>query len=257
MDAIILQPIGIAHTPYQNLRAIPRQGGKPAQIEIFEPFQPALEGLHLSSHLWVIGFFHNADRSVLQARPRKTSTSAKPYGVFAMRAPVRPNPLGLTCARITQIENGSITVERLDFQDKTPIIDLKPYTPGWDLIPSASSSHRYDPSRYQPDELSDALLRDATNALGLAASRSPVIDALISGLRTLVIEGIDLRSDKTRFALNASQLDERVDVLMCATGASFGNRRLCVSEEHSNALVRVHSATSTLDITLVGTIERN
>lgn len=245
MEPIALHPIGIAHTPFPQSRKIPRQGGGPARIEVFEPYRPALQGLERCSHLWVLAFFHCAQRDVLHARPRKTSQNAKPRGVFSMRAPVRPNPLALSCARIVELLDHAVVVDRLDFQDQTPIVDLKPYSPGWDLIPSAASSHRYDPSRYVHDELIEALARDAEHALGPELAATSSIRSVVAGLAALVADhDIDLRHHDTRFDLPSA--DARVEVLLCATGAAFGNRRLtlrsCLPDE-TVLQVRVGSAT--------------
>jgi tRNA-Thr(GGU) m(6)t(6)A37 methyltransferase TsaA len=237
MHSLQLEPIGVARTPYPDTHGIPRQGGGPARIEIFPPFVEALHGLSACSHLWIIGFFHNARRDVLRARPRKTSASSPPRGVFGMRAPVRPNPLGLTCSRILELHHDTVVVDRLDFQDQTPIVDLKPYSPGWDLVPSALSAHRYDPSRYTLDELVEALSRDAENALGPENASASVISSVVLGLAKLTEDfGVDLRDASTRFAV--PEPDGRVDLLLCATGASFGTGRLLLRPLPVSTLLR-------------------
>ncbi|MCU0690744.1 MAG: tRNA (N6-threonylcarbamoyladenosine(37)-N6)-methyltransferase TrmO [Polyangiaceae bacterium] len=233
-----LQPIGVARTPFSTTRSIPRQGAGPAQIEVFPDFAPALVGIDQCSHLWVLAYFDEADRSILQARPRNAPGDAPPHGVFAMRAPVRPNPIGLSAVRLLARHNTTLTVDRLDCRDNTPVVDLKPYSPGWDLIPSALSVHRYDPSRYAPDEIRDALWRDAHNALGLCADQMAVVGELIDALCQLALDAaIDIRDTGTRFAIDAA--DARVDVLLCATGASFGNRRLSLMGREPDVVLRV------------------
>ncbi len=240
MESFPLEPIGVARTPFPNHRGMPRQGGGPAEVLVFEPFRPALLGLHRCSHLWILGFFQHAARDVLRATPRKAKEHAEPRGVFAMRSPVRPNPLGISCARIIDLLPDRIRVDRLDFADQTPILDLKPYSPGWDLVPSASSTHRYDPSRYTSDELSEAFARDADHALGPHFLDHPAVVALLPALTTLVKEHhIDLRSSRTRFTL--PRADARVDLLLCCTGASFGNARLHVDSLPDACLLAVHS----------------
>ncbi len=249
MQSFHLEPIGIARTPFPDTHGIPRQGGGPARIDVFPPFVHALDGLAACSHLWVIGFLHNARRDVLQARPRKTSSSSPPRGVFGMRAPVRPNPLGLTCARILSLHHDAVVVDRLDFQDQTPIVDLKPYSPGWDLVPSALSAHRYDPSRYTFDELVEALTRDAENALGPHAASASVISSTILGLAKLAAEfGVDLRDPSTRFVV--PEPDGRVDLLLCATGASFGTGRLLLRPLPGSSLLRAWTDHDMLEVRL-------
>lgn len=241
-----LPPIGIAHTPFQASRGIPRQGAGPARIEVFPPFRDALDGLERCSHAWIIGFFHLADRTVCKARPRKSEPSAPANGVFSMRSPVRPNPIGLSCARITQLLPDGFIIDRIDFVDQTPVLDIKPYSPGWDLVPSARSAHRYDPSRYTVDELRSALLRDAENALGTEAARTESIARLVDALQRLATEyDIDLRAESTRFFLQPGPC---IDLLLCATGATFGNERLAIAALGDHAALRVQTPNHTIDV---------
>jgi tRNA-Thr(GGU) m(6)t(6)A37 methyltransferase TsaA len=249
MPSFRFDPIGVARTPYPDTHGIPRQGGGPARIEIFPPFVDALDGLNACSHLWIIGFFHHAQRDVLRARPRKTSSSSPPRGVFGMRAPVRPNPLGLTCSRILELHRDTVVIDRLDFQDQTPIVDIKPYSPGWDLVPSARSAHRYDPSRYTLHELVEALSRDAENALGPESASASLISSTVLGLAKLTEEfDVDLRDPSTRFAV--PEPDGRVDLLLCATGASFGTGRLLLRPLPVSSLLRTWANDAVFDVRL-------
>lgn len=218
-------PIGIARTPFKTSGMTPREGGGPAHIEIYEPFVEGLAGIEKNTHVWVLGFFERAAR-VLTMRGRGAPADAPARGVFGMRSPMRPNPIALTPARLLRREGAILHLDRLDFYDGTAVLDIKPYSPGWDLVPSASSTHRYDPGRYTPDELRTALERCADNALGEHATRA---SGIIEPLVRLVFEaGVDLRDASLSFELPAP--DGRADVLLCATGASFGNGRLRLGE---------------------------
>jgi len=109
-------------------------------IDILPEYAPALEGLSGFSHVWVLFWFHGNDtpekRAILKVHPRKDP--ANPLtGVFATRAPVRPNLIGLTPCRILKIEGTRLEVEGLDAWPDTPILDLKPYIPGSDSLPEA------------------------------------------------------------------------------------------------------------------------
>ncbi len=111
-----------------------------AFLEIEAKFAPALKGLEDFSHLWVFYWFHENDhpsaRATLQVHPRRDP--ANPLtGVFACRAPERPNLIGLTACRIVKISGNVIEVAGLDARDGTPIVDLKPYIPKGDAIPEA------------------------------------------------------------------------------------------------------------------------
>lgn len=109
-------------------------------IDIFPQYAPALDGLSGFSHIWVIFWFHENDtpekRAILKVHPRKDP--ANPLtGVFATRAPVRPNLIGLTCCRLLNIQGLRLEVEGLDAWPGTPVLDLKPYLPESDSRPEA------------------------------------------------------------------------------------------------------------------------
>jgi tRNA-Thr(GGU) m(6)t(6)A37 methyltransferase TsaA len=223
-----LEPIGVARTPFLNHDKVPRQGG-PARIELYPEYEPGLEGLERNTHVWVLGWFDAASRSV-RARGRNAPAGASDRGVFAMRSPSRPNPIALSAARVLSRQGPVLHLDRLDFRDGTPVLDLKPYSPGWDLIPSAVSGHRYDAARYERQELHEALARDACNALGPAAMERPAVQALVHALlRAVFDEGVDIRSACCHFVL--ARPDERVEVLLCAAGAGFGNGRISIQPD--------------------------
>jgi tRNA (adenine37-N6)-methyltransferase len=126
---ICLNPVGVVN-----------KEGKRAYLEIFPEYSPALKGLESFSHVWVFYWFHENDgpesRCTLQVHPRRDP--ANPLtGVFACRAPERPNLIGFTACRIVKITGNVVEVADLDARDGTPIIDLKPYIPQGDAIPDA------------------------------------------------------------------------------------------------------------------------
>jgi len=111
-------------------------------LEIQPQFAAALKGLEGFSHLWVVYWFHENDtperRATLQVHPRRDP--ANPLtGVFACRAPERPNLIGLTAVRLVKITGNVVEVAGLDARDGTPIVDLKPYIPKGDSIPEATT----------------------------------------------------------------------------------------------------------------------
>ncbi|MDI6854422.1 MAG: tRNA (N6-threonylcarbamoyladenosine(37)-N6)-methyltransferase TrmO [Deltaproteobacteria bacterium] len=128
---MIMNPVG----------RVVRQGDR-AFIEIFPEFAPAMDGLTGFSHIWVFFWFHGNDtpenRAILKVHPR--NNPANPLtGVFATRSPVRPNLIGLTACRLLKVEGLRLEVEGLDAWDDTPVVDIKPYLPGKDAIPQATS----------------------------------------------------------------------------------------------------------------------
>jgi tRNA-Thr(GGU) m(6)t(6)A37 methyltransferase TsaA len=113
-----------------------RERGGAARLEIDAPFRPALAGLARYSHVVVLAWLHQARRDLLVIRPPHAEA---PRGVFAFRSPVRPNPIGLTVARILRVDQdaGIVEIDAIDFLDGTPLVDVKPYRPGIDAVPDA------------------------------------------------------------------------------------------------------------------------
>jgi len=121
-------------------------------IEIKEKYKDGLLGLDEFSHVQVFWWFDRNDtpkkRSILQVHPR--GNPANPLrGVFATRAPVRPNLIALTTCKILSIEGSRIYLDNIDAFDNTPVLDLKPYMPGLDApsnvhLPQWVPRHRRD-----------------------------------------------------------------------------------------------------------------
>jgi tRNA-Thr(GGU) m(6)t(6)A37 methyltransferase TsaA len=130
---IIFHPIGTIHTPFQDLADMPIQPSGEASaagtIEIFPQFSAGLKDLEGFSHIIVLYYFHQAKPLQLQVVPFLDS---EPRGIFATRAPLRPNPIGLSVVRLQRIEGSLLFVERLDALDGTPLLDIKPYVPEFD-----------------------------------------------------------------------------------------------------------------------------
>jgi len=137
-----LVSIGIIRSPYHTPADAPRQGrlsSIPSKIEIFEEFVAGVGDLGGFSHIFVLYWLDRADRNTLSATPPGT-TGTRP--VFTTRSPHRPNPIGIAVARVVGIEGNIITVTGLDALDGTPVLDIKPYSPGIDSIPEAKDSFR-------------------------------------------------------------------------------------------------------------------
>lgn len=126
-------PQGMA-TPHNPTEA--RAQGAHARIEIAADYRAGLDGLQHYSHVIVLVWLDRSRRDVIAHQPRHLD---RPRGVFAMRSPLRPNPIGLSVAKIASIDvkAGIVCLDALDFKDGTPVIDLKPYRPGIDAVPDA------------------------------------------------------------------------------------------------------------------------
>ena len=129
-------PIGVIHSPFHDLAGMPIQptsdASAPGTVEILPKFVPGLKDLAGFSHIILIFHFHQAGSSKLEITPFLDS---QPHGVFATRAPTRPNSIGLSIVELTQIEGNILYVDHLDILDGTPLLDIKPYIPEFDYQP--------------------------------------------------------------------------------------------------------------------------
>jgi len=142
-----IKPVAHIHTDFKEKFGIPRQSGRVPDLIgkiVFEPKfnnPEAIRGLREFSHLWLIFGFSEAEykEGTMTVRPPRLGGNTR-VGVFASRAPYRPNSLGLSCVKIEKIGQGEITVSGVDMLDGTPIYDIKPYIPYSDSIPDARGS---------------------------------------------------------------------------------------------------------------------
>ena len=105
-------------------------------IEVDEPYRRGLEGLERASHLVILSWFDRAERNLITQRPRH---APRPSGTFALRSPVRPNPIGLHVARLLGVDpaTGVLEIDAIDVLDGTPVLDLKPYHSSIDAFADA------------------------------------------------------------------------------------------------------------------------
>jgi tRNA-Thr(GGU) m(6)t(6)A37 methyltransferase TsaA len=129
-------PIGTIHSPFHELSGMPIQpsseSSAPGMVDLLPEFTLGLKDLEGFSHIILIYHLHQSHRDTLTVTPFLDS---KPHGVFATRAPNRPNPIGLSVVTLTRIDNNIIYVDHLDVLDGTPLLDIKPYVPGFDSPP--------------------------------------------------------------------------------------------------------------------------
>ena len=140
MEPVSLEPIGLIHTPFTGKEKLPRQGRFEPEnkgwVEVFPEFELGLKGLEDFSHAYLIFHFHlSGDYDLLQFTPRHRVEK----GVFAIRSPRRPNPIGLTIVRLDKIEGNRIYFSGPDMMDGTPLLDIKPYTTEIDCYPEADN----------------------------------------------------------------------------------------------------------------------
>ena len=128
-----LKPIGIIHTPFTEPEGMPIQPkgaiGIRGTIELFDEYHEGLKDLDGFSHIILLYHFHRSHGFNLQVVPFMDSELR---GLFATRAPRRPNPIGISVVQLDKIENGVLHIQKVDIMDGTPLIDIKPYVPEFD-----------------------------------------------------------------------------------------------------------------------------
>jgi tRNA-Thr(GGU) m(6)t(6)A37 methyltransferase TsaA len=133
MDSIAFRPIGRISTPFMTPAGTPIQPkaaeGVAGSIKIFQEFCPGLQDLEGFSHVFLLYHFHLVQSFSLVVKP---FLDDKERGVFATRAPARPNPIGLSIVRLERIEADTLHVLDVDMLDGTPLLDIKPFVPAFD-----------------------------------------------------------------------------------------------------------------------------
>lgn len=128
-----MKPIGIIHTPFSDPVGMPIQpvgaAGVRGTVQVFDEYVPGLQDLDGFSHILLLYVFHRSEGFKLQVVP---FMDTEPRGVFATRAPKRPNPIGLSLVRLDRVEGATLHVSGLDILDGTPLLDIKPYVPDFD-----------------------------------------------------------------------------------------------------------------------------
>ena len=130
MSKITLTPIGIIHSPFKSPEEAPIQPhfakDVSGTIELNPELIPALKDLDGFSHITLIYYFHKSKGYRLRVKPFLNDTLR---GLFATRAPNRPNPIGLSVVRLDKIESNILHVRDIDVIDGTPLLDIKPFIP--------------------------------------------------------------------------------------------------------------------------------
>jgi len=128
-----VKPIGVIHSPFRDAAGTPIQpslaSGAQGHVELFPEFEDGLKDLDGFERIWLLYWFDRASKAKLKVIPYKDDTQR---GLFATRAPCRPNPIGLSCVKLLGVEGCKLTVADVDILDGTPLLDIKPYSPKFD-----------------------------------------------------------------------------------------------------------------------------
>jgi len=127
---ITYRPIGIIHSPFKEPKGTPIQPkaakGIDGMVEVFPQYEKGLKDIEGFSHIILIYHFHLSKACSLEVKPYMDS---KLHGLFATRAPARPNPIGLSVVRLSKVERNNLHIKDVDIVDGTPLLDIKPFVP--------------------------------------------------------------------------------------------------------------------------------
>ena len=130
---ISYKQIGVIRTPFTKPAGMPIQAsaatGTRGQVEVLPEYAEGLRDLDGFSHILLLYHFHRCTAARLSVTP---FLDTRPRGVFATRAPSRPNPIGLSTVKLVAVDQHLLHVENVDMLDETPLLDIKPYVPSFD-----------------------------------------------------------------------------------------------------------------------------
>lgn len=143
--SVTYMPIGVVRSGHFAEYATPIQPvyaeGCTGRAEIFPEFAEALQDIEGFSHLYLIYHFHRATSAKLIIKPFLQDVDR---GIFATRAPCRPNSIGLSVVRLVRRDGNVLHLDGLDILDGTPLLDIKPYTAKFDLVQTARNGWQDD-----------------------------------------------------------------------------------------------------------------
>ncbi len=133
MEEIVFKPIGVIHSPFDDVEGMPVQPmgarGVKGEVRLNADLEPGLKDLDGFSHVMLFYYFHLSNGCSLHVLPFLDRT---PHGVFATRVPSRPNGIGISVVRLTGISGAILDIEDVDILDGTPLLDIKPFVPQFD-----------------------------------------------------------------------------------------------------------------------------
>ncbi len=134
MNEIKYIHIGIIHSPFKEPKGTPIQPraaqGIDGTVELFQEYTEGLKDIDGFSHIILLYHFHLSKKSSLNVKPFMDNQI---HGIFSTRAPNRPNPIGISVVQLVKIEGNILQVKDLDIIDGTPLLDIKPYVPEFDI----------------------------------------------------------------------------------------------------------------------------
>jgi tRNA-Thr(GGU) m(6)t(6)A37 methyltransferase TsaA len=128
-----MHSIGVIHSPFTEKGQTPIQASRSQAIglvELYPEFADGLNDIDGLSHIHLLYVFHKSSGYTLQVKP---FLDDQEHGLFTTRYPQRPNPIGISTVRLLFRQGNTLTVEGVDVLDGTPLLDIKPYVPDFDV----------------------------------------------------------------------------------------------------------------------------
>ncbi|MCX5793309.1 MAG: tRNA (N6-threonylcarbamoyladenosine(37)-N6)-methyltransferase TrmO [Elusimicrobia bacterium] len=230
-----LKQIGVLESCFQEKFGTPRQPrlvpGAPARLRVAPEFCPAhsLSGLAQFSHVWVLSWLHLATNKTFHPKIHPPRLKGGKIGVFASRSPHRPNPIGLSLAKLEKVEGDTLYLSGLDLINGTPVFDIKPYLPFCDAAEDALSG--WLPANAFPELEVVFSQRALADIARIEAAENPGIRALIADTlrhdprnmrdKTQMAEGLDMGFFLANHDVHFSVAGTTATVLRVETGLKF------------------------------------
>lgn len=129
--------LGVIHSPFTQAAGTPiqpaRARGAEGWVDLEPAWAPALKDLAGFDRIWLLYWFSRASEPQTEVIPYRDTVA---HGLFSTRAPARPNPIGMSSVRLLGIEGHVLRVADIDILDGTPLLDIKPYVPQYDVYPA-------------------------------------------------------------------------------------------------------------------------
>ena len=135
ISVLKVKPIGLIYSPFKQASGTPIQptfaNGTEGHVEIFPEYAAGLKDLEGFERIWLVYWFDRAAAPQLHVKPYMDKQNR---GLFATRAPCRPNPIGISSVKLIRIQDCTLYVADIDVLDQTPLLDVKPYVPEFDCF---------------------------------------------------------------------------------------------------------------------------
>jgi tRNA (adenine37-N6)-methyltransferase len=133
MMDFVMRPIGVIHSPFTVKDQTPIQASRSqavGEVEVFPEYVPGLQDLDGFSHIILLYVWHEAQGFDLLVKPFLDNQK---HGIFATRYPGRPNQIGISIVKLLTVRDNLLEIEGADMLDNTPLLDIKPYVPDFDI----------------------------------------------------------------------------------------------------------------------------